>query len=637
MANGKYGIYVDDSSGVTIGGTATGAGNTISDNTEAGIDVTSGASPTITDDAITGNGTGILVGSGASDTCLVTAQDDNLSGNTTAGITNNQTNTSYAVTASDDWWGSLHGPTTTANPGGNGTGVSSNVNFTPWIGVYTAGTGVGFQPTGITLYAVPTRLVFATEPSSTATGGVAFTTQPVVEAEDASGNLGINFDTAAVPGAQAEMTLNTLLGVGTLAGAASVSPSGGFASFTGLDINGGGTFTLTASPFGFGSLSLTATSSQIQVSPPSDVVTSTADSGPGTLRAVITALDSGGVSANAVGFDLGSSGVQTITLASPLPAITVPVYIAGNTEPGFSGLPLVVISGASTGSGANGLTLASGSSGSTIQGLVVNGFGGDAIDIASTNDSVIGCYIGTNAAGTAAVANATGIYLGGSGATIGGTTTGAGNVISGNSNDGVSINASCLVQGDEIGTNGAGSAAIANGTGIYVAGSGATIGGTATGAGNTISDDTQAGIDVTSGATATITNDAITGNATGILVGSGASDTCLVTAQDNDLSGNTTAGITNNQTNAAYAVTATDDWWGSLHGPTTTANPGGNGTSVSSNVSFTPWIGLYTPSTGVGFQPTGITLYAVPTQLVFVTEPSSDGCPGGGLRPPAGR
>ncbi len=201
-------------SGTTIGGTATGAGNTISDNTEAGIDVTSGASATITDVAITGNAIGILVGSGASDTCLVTAQDDDLSGNTTAGITNNQSNPAYAVTATNDWWGSLHGPTTTANPGGNGTGVSSNVNFTPWIGVYTPGSGPGFQPTGITLYAVPTQLVFVTEPSSPATAAAAFVAQPVVEAEDASGNLGINFDASTVPGAQAVMTFERALGHG---------------------------------------------------------------------------------------------------------------------------------------------------------------------------------------------------------------------------------------------------------------------------------------------------------------------------------------------------------------------------------------------------------------------------------------
>ena len=50
---------------------------------------------------------------------------------------------------------------------------------------------------------------------------------------------------------------------------------------------------------------------------------------------------------------------------------------------------------------------------------------------------VEGNLIGTNAAGTAAVANGDyGIEVVASGATIGGTTTGAGNVISGNTDDG---------------------------------------------------------------------------------------------------------------------------------------------------------------------------------------------------------
>ncbi len=289
-----YGVYVYDDAGATIGGTATGAGNTISDNTNAGIYVAAGATATISDDAITGNGTGILVGSNSSDTSIVTAQDDNLSGNTTASITNNQTNASYAVTATNDWWGSLHGPSTTANPGGNGNGVSSNVSFTPWIGVFSPSTGTGFQPTGITLYSVPTQFVFVTEPSSTATPGVAFATQPVIEAEDSSGDLGINFDATSVPSAQAKMTINTLSGTGTLAGTTSVSPSGGFASFSGLNITAIGTYTLTASASGFGSLSLSGTSSQIQISTTGYAVTSTADSGPGTLRAAITAVDSRG-------------------------------------------------------------------------------------------------------------------------------------------------------------------------------------------------------------------------------------------------------------------------------------------------------------------------------------------------------
>ncbi len=247
-----------------------------------------------------------------------------------------------------------------------------------------------------------------------------------------------------------------------------------------------------------------------------------------------------------------------------------------------------------------------------------------------------------------------------------GPPTGAGNIISGNTRYGVAIEASsCLVEGNDIGTNAAGTAAVANYDGICVgstssggAGSGATIGGTGAGAGNTISGNShdgiyvlasclvvgneigtnsKAGIDVTSGATATITNDSITGDGTGILVGSGASDTCLVTAQDDDLSGNTTAGITNNQTNSSYAVTATDDWWGSLHGPTTTANPGGNGTSVSSNVNFSPWIGVYTPGTGAGFQPTGHHPLRRADPVGLRHRAIVHGPTGGGLRHPAGR
>jgi len=253
----------------TIGGTAAGAGDSITGNTNDGIVVAnagvhSGAA-TVTDDSITGNGNGILVGDNATDTSAVTALDDVLSGNTTAGVTNNQTNPAYAVSATSDWWGSLHGPTTTANPGGNGTSVSANVSFSPWIGVYTPGAGPGFQPTGIALYAVPTQLVFVTEPSTTAIPNQAFTTQPVVEAEDGSGNLGINFDAATVSGVQAVMTLNTISGSGALAGTTVVSPSGGLASFSGLNITASGTYTLTASSSGFGGLSLSGTSTPISV------------------------------------------------------------------------------------------------------------------------------------------------------------------------------------------------------------------------------------------------------------------------------------------------------------------------------------------------------------------------------------
>ena len=85
-----------------------------------------------------------------------------------------------------------------------------------------------------------------------------------------------------------------------------------------------------------------------------------------------------------------------------------------------------------------------------------------------------GNYIGTNAAGTAALANATGIRANHTtGLTIGGTTNGAGNVISGNSGAGVNISddspddySTVCVQGNSIYSNG--------GLGIDLGGDGVT-------------------------------------------------------------------------------------------------------------------------------------------------------------------
>ena len=103
-----------------------------------------------------------------------------------------------------------------------------------------------------------------------------------------------------------------------------------------------------------------------------------------------------------------------------------------------------------------------------------------------------GNEIGTNAAGSA-VPNGDGINVGGSGGTIGGTTTGDANVISGNSGYGVKIDASCLVVGNDIGTNASGTA-VPNEFGIGVFGSGGTIGGTTTAAANVIAGNSEFGV-----------------------------------------------------------------------------------------------------------------------------------------------
>ncbi len=126
---------------------------------------------------------------------------------------------------------------------------------------------------------------------------------------------------------------------------------------------------------------------------------------------------------------------------------------------------------------------------------VISGNGTDGIRLQGPNNTVSGNYIGTNAAGTAAIANVfLGVEITGAGAnnnTIGGNTAALRNVISGNNNGVMSQGgaAGTKIQGNYIGTNAAGTAAIANGQGVNVAG-GATVGGSNPGEGNLISGNT---------------------------------------------------------------------------------------------------------------------------------------------------
>ncbi|MEP7339749.1 MAG: putative Ig domain-containing protein [Acidobacteriota bacterium] len=128
---------------------------------------------------------------------------------------------------------------------------------------------------------------------------------------------------------------------------------------------------------------------------------------------------------------------------------------------------------------------------------------------------VRGNFIGTNAAGTGALANTQdGIRIDESGDnTIGGTAAGAGNVISGNAQNGVVLTNGApgnQVQGNLIGTNAAGTGALGNaGFGVSGESSNNTVGGTAAGAGNTIAFNNSAGVAVL----ATVVNFRISNNA----------------------------------------------------------------------------------------------------------------------------
>src|SRR5215475_1845690 len=100
------------------------------------------------------------------------------------------------------------------------------------------------------------------------------------------------------------------------------------------------------------------------------VVTTTADSGPGSLRQAI--LDSNITSTrNEIDFDIEPGGVQVISLSSGLPIITTPVQILGSTQPGYAGSPLIQLDGDVAGA-ATGLWIRT--SNCLVQGLSITRF-----------------------------------------------------------------------------------------------------------------------------------------------------------------------------------------------------------------------------------------------------------------------
>ncbi|MGZ4985305.1 MAG: M12 family metallopeptidase, partial [Limisphaerales bacterium] len=176
-----------------------------------------------------------------------------------------------------------------------------------------------------------------------------------------------------------------------------------------------------------------------------------------------------------------------------------------------------------------GIELLGGASNNTIGGLtsatrnVISGnasYGISMHDSGTNNNLVEGNYIGTNAAATGAVSNAAagiGIFNGSSNNTIGGTTSTARNIISGNKQQGIQILDSGtngnVIQGNYIGVNVSGTAAIANGffdppnesfsagIDIFNGAQNNVIGGTVLGSGNVISGNAAYGVGISNSGT----------------------------------------------------------------------------------------------------------------------------------------
>lgn len=206
-----------------------------------------------------------------------------------------------------------------------------------------------------------------------------------------------------------------------------------------------------------------------------------------SLREAITRANQDSA-ADAIRFAIGTAGTSTsIAPTSALPGISQPVTIDGLSQGGtsYTGAPLVELNGASAGN-ANGLVVTGPNV--VIKGLVVNRWQNDGIVLlgAFGSAAVLGSYIGTNAAGTAASPNGGfGVrVVGGATATIGAPTSGGINVISGNSAGGIQVDRESLIgpsvqiNGNAVGTNLNVNAAIPNGgAGIDIVRGSVSVGG----------------------------------------------------------------------------------------------------------------------------------------------------------------
>jgi parallel beta-helix repeat protein len=242
--------------------------------------------------------------------------------------------------------------------------------------------------------------------------------------------------------------------------------------------------------------------------------------------------------------------------------------------------------GTRTLSNGTGIIVESGSSNNTIGGAtadkrnVISGNSNEGIAIFRdpgqsgqvTGNVIEGNYVGTDATGTTAIANRSGIDMSRTdNNTIGGTTPGARNLISGNTDEGVGLNYGAddtVIEGNYIGVNVDGSAALGNGgdgIGDSVA-FGNTIGSTVTGGGNVISGNGGNGINANGGPGVVIINNFIGTDASGKKAIANKQDGIVLTGEFSSTVGGTDANTRNIISGNANGIELADSSENSIEG-----------------------------------------------------------------------
>ena len=295
--------------------------------------------------------------------------------------------------------------------------------------------------------------------------------------------------------------------------------------------------------------------------PLTNIVTTTTDAGPGSLRAAlyyVTDHPGSIVKFNIPTSDAGhSNGVYNIHLSGHLPPlVSNGMVIDGSTQPGFTNKPLIVVDGSQiipeTFTSNSGLLIFSASN--QVKNISFQGFNWNGLTLEyadATNITIAGCWLGLDSIGSNAAPNAfQGILFvqGASRNIIGGTNATARNVISGNSQYGLWMSdtntTGNVILGNYIGTDASGSFSVPNplgGIGIFTNGVGHVIGGTDAGARNVISGNGGAAIWLSG---ASVSNATVLGNYIGLNAAgtAGVSNTSDGIHVINGASGNTIGG-----------------------------------------------------------------------------------------------